>query len=101
MVVVSEEHVGGTYGSGILSSATDVLWMRGVGEVCEMCMCLAQGDVGGEGGVNERIVFGLYQSCQNRGSVGRVSVFRLRWCRWGVGIGLGPGSRGLGGIMSV
>ena len=22
---------------------------RGFGEVCEMCMCLARGDVGGEG----------------------------------------------------
>ena len=26
------------------------------------------------------------------GSVGHVSVFWLRWCRWGVGRGLGPGS---------
>ena len=40
-------HVGGTHGSCIVSSAADVLWvsvvggMRGVGEVCEMCMCLA------------------------------------------------------------
>ena len=24
--------------------------MRGVGEVCDMCMCLARGGVGGEGG---------------------------------------------------
>ena len=38
MVVVSEGHVGGTRGSDIVSSAADVLWMRGVGEVCEMCM---------------------------------------------------------------
>ena len=37
-----------------------------------MCMCLARGGVGGE--VDERIGFGLYQSCGNRGSVGRVSV---------------------------
>ena len=42
--------------------------------------------------VNERIGFGLYQSCLNRGSVGR--VFGLRWCRWGVGRGYGPGSGG-------
>ena len=53
--MVSAWHVGGTCGSGILSSATDVLWMsvvrglRGVGGVCEMCMCLARGGVGGEG----------------------------------------------------
>ena len=48
------------------------------------------------GGVGERIVFGLYQSCGNRGSVGRVSVLWLRWCRWGVGRGLGTGSGGMG-----
>ena len=56
MVVVSAGHVGGTRGSGILSSAVDVLWvsvvcgMRGIGGVCEMCMCLVRGGVGGEGG---------------------------------------------------
>ena len=50
--MVSAGHVGGTRGSGIVSSAADVLWMsvvrgmRGVGGVCEMC--LARGDVGGE-----------------------------------------------------
>ena len=55
MVVVSAGHVGGTRGSGIVSSAADVLWMsgvrgmRGVGVVCEMCMCLARGGVGVEG----------------------------------------------------
>ena len=35
-----------------LSSTGDVLEMivvRGVGGVCDMCMCLAQGGVGGEG----------------------------------------------------
>ena len=53
--MVSAGHVGGTPGSGIVSSAADVLWMsvvrgvRGVGGVCKMCMCLAQGGVGGEG----------------------------------------------------
>ena len=55
MVVVSAWYVGGTRGSGIVSSADDVLGMsvvrgmRGIGGVCEMCMCLAWGDVGGEG----------------------------------------------------
>ena len=39
--MVGAGHVGGTRGSCIVSSAPDVLWMRGVGEVCEMCMCLA------------------------------------------------------------
>ena len=40
---------------------------------------------------------GLNQSCGNRWSVGRLSVFCLRWCWWcrcGVGRGLGPGSGG-------
>ena len=36
MVVVSAGHVGGTRGSGIVSSTDDMLWMRGDGEVCEM-----------------------------------------------------------------
>ena len=40
-------YMDGTRGLGIVSSATDVLelsvvrsWMKGVGGVCEMCMCL-------------------------------------------------------------
>ena len=33
--------------------------------------------------MDERIGFGFYQSCVNMGSVGRMSVFLLRWC--GVG----------------
>ena len=47
--------MGGTRGSGIVSSAADMLWMsvvrgmRGVSGVCEMCMCLAQSVVDGEG----------------------------------------------------
>ena len=39
----------GTRGSGVLSSTCDVLEMsvvRGVGGVCDMCMCLARGGVG-------------------------------------------------------
>ena len=49
-------YVGGTRGSGIVSSAADVLCMSvvrgmiGVGGVYEMCMCLARSGVGGEGG---------------------------------------------------
>ena len=101
--MVSAGHVGGTRCSGIVSSAADVLWMsvvpgmRGVDGVCEMCMCLTLGGVGGGG--CERIGFGLYQSCGNRGSVGRVDVFWLRWCgwcRWGVSRVLEPGSGGVG-----
>ena len=88
-----------------MSSVYDVLWMsvvcgmRGVGGVCEMCMCLARGGVGGEWG--ERIGFGFYQYCGNRGSVGRVSVFGLRWCRWRVCRGLVHGLEGWGGVMTV
>ena len=42
--MVSAGHVGGTRGLGIVSSGADVLWMsmvcgmRGVGEVCAMCL---------------------------------------------------------------
>ena len=54
--MVSAGHVSGTRGSGIVSTAADVLWMsvvrgmRGIGGVCEMCMCLARGGVDVEGG---------------------------------------------------
>ena len=41
--------------------------------------------------MDEIIGFRLYQSCGDRGSVGRVSVCWLRWCRWGVGMGLDQG----------
>ena len=44
-VSAGHEYVGGTRGSGIVSSTADVLGMGGVGGVCEMCMCLAWGDV--------------------------------------------------------
>ena len=83
--MVSAGHVCSTRGSGSVSSAADALGMsvvrgmRGVGGVCEVYMCLARGSVGGEGGwLDERIGFGLHQSCRNRWSVGRVSVFGLR-----------------------
>ena len=49
--------------------------------------------------MDEKIGFGLYQSCGNRGNVGRVSVFWLWWCRW-VG-GLDQGLDGWGGVMFV
>ena len=42
----------GTRGSGVLSSTGNVLELsvvRGVGGVCDMCMCLVRGGVGGEG----------------------------------------------------
>ena len=49
--------------------------------------------------VDERIGFGLYQSCGDRGSVGRgcsgVGGVGGEW------VGLGPGSGAVGGVMSV
>ena len=51
--------------------------------------------------MDERIEFGLYQSYGNRGSVGPVSLFGLRWCRQEVGGDLGQGLEGWGGVMSV
>ena len=44
--------------------------------------------------MDKSIGFGLYQSCGNRGRVGHVSG--LRWCRWVVDRGLGPGSQRVG-----
>ena len=82
-VVAVSPYMGGTRGSGALSSACDALEMSvviSVGGVCDMCMCLARGGVRGVGG--ERIAFGLDQSWRNRGKVGYVSVFWLRWCGW-------------------
>ena len=57
--MVSVWHVGGTCGSGFMSSPADVLWMsvvrgmRGVGGVqgggvLDVCLCLGSGGVGGE-----------------------------------------------------
>ena len=82
-----------------LSSTGDVLEMsvvRGVGVVCDMCMCLARGGVGGEGGEWMRELDLGFTNPVWIWGVGRVSVFWLRWCRWGVARGLGPGSGALG-----
>ena len=88
----------GTRGSGVLSSTGDVLEMsvvRGLGEVCDMCMCLARGGVGGEGGEWMRGLGLGFTNPVGTGGVLHVCVFWMRWCgwcRWGVGMGLGPGS---------
>ena len=45
-VIAVSVYMGDTRGSGVLSCAEDVLEMsvvRGVGVVCDMCMCLARG----------------------------------------------------------
>ena len=79
-------HVGGTRGSGIVFSTANLQWisvvrgMRGVGELWEMCVFWF-GAAWVERGCVDEIRFGLYQSCENRGSVGCVSVFGLRWFR--------------------
>ena len=80
----------GTRGSGVLSSTGDVL-VRGVGGVCDMCMCLAQGGVGGEGGKWMRELGVLDMClCFACGGVGG---------EW-VG-GLDQGRERWGGVMSV
>ena len=86
-VCEGDGNAGAGDGDVVVASAADVLGMRGVRG---MCMCLARDGVGeGVSGLG----FRLYQSCGNRGSVGRVSVFGLR--RWGGGRGIGPGSEGV------
>ena len=49
--------------------------------------------------MDNRIGFGIYQSCGNKGNLGRASVFGLRWCSWcrlGVGRVFGPWSGRVG-----
>ena len=94
-------HVGGTRGSGIVSSAADVLWMsgmRGVGGVCEMCMCLVRAACWR---VDERIGFGLYQSCENSEQWECWTYVCVLGCGGvcGADMGLRPGSGGVGGVM--
>ena len=88
----------GTRGSGVLSSTGDVL-VRGVGGVCDMCMCLARGGVGGEGGEWMREL-GL--GFTNPVGTGEVLDMCLcfgcggEWTR-----GLDQGREQWGGVMSV
>ena len=90
---MSEGHVGDTRGLGTVSSAADVpglsmvRGMRGVGGVCEMCMCLAREEKGVSGCESWVLPF-LWEQ-------------RQCWtCVWvavvQVGSGLGPGSGGVG-----
>ena len=91
-----------------LSSTGDVLEMsvvRGVGGVCDMCMCLTRGSVGGEGSEWMREL-GLGFT----NPVGTGGVLDMCLCfGWGgvggvggewVG-GLDPGRERWGGVMSV
>ena len=99
MVVVSAGHVGGTRGSGIVSSAADVLGMsvvrrmRGVGGMCEMYVVyvFCSGQRGRRG-------LGLGTGW----NVGHVAVPGLRWCGWCRWVGrLNQGLEGWSGVISV
>ena len=92
----------GTRGSGVLSSTCDV-HVRGVGGVCDMCMCLARGSVGGEGGewmrelglgfTNPLGIGGVLDMCFGYGGVGGVGGELVG--------GLDKGRERWGGVMSV
>ena len=66
----------GTRGSGVLSSTGDVL-VRGVGGVCDMCMCLARGGVGTGGVLDMCLCFGCGGVCGEW--VGCLDQGRERW----------------------
>ena len=107
-VVAVSACMSGTCGSGVLSSTGDVLEMsvvRGVGRVCDMCMCLARGGVGGEWGEWMREVsLGFTNPVGTRGVLdvclclgcGGVDGVRGEW----VG-GLDQSREWWGGVMSV
>ena len=102
---MSAGHVGGTRGSGIVSIASDVLWMRvvpvmrGVGGVCEMCMLLALGGEWMRGlglGFSSPVgTGGVLDVCLCLGCVG-VGGVDGEWI-WGLDHGL----EGWCGVMSV
>ena len=77
------EYVRGTRRSGIVSSAADVLGMsmvcgmRGVGGVCEICMCLARGGVGDEW--MKELGLGFTNLVGTGGVLEDVCLFGLRW----------------------
>ena len=94
----------GIRGSGVLSSIGDVL-VRCVGEVYDICMCLARGGVGGEG-VEWMRELGL--GFTNPVGTGGVLDMCLCFCCGGVGGvggewvgGLDQGRERWGGVMSV
>ena len=79
--------------------------MRGVGGVCEMCMCLARGGVGGERGEWMRgLGLGFTNPVGTWGVLDVCLCFGVRWyglCRWGVDRGLDQGLEGCCGVMFV
>ena len=81
-------YMDGTRGSGVLSSAGNVLQMSvvsGIGGVCGMCMCLARGGVGGAGG---EWVKGLGLGFTNPGET---------WGKWDMCLWFGCGGVGCAG----
>ena len=100
--MVSAGHVGGTRGSGMVSSADDVLWMSvGCEELEYVGVCL--GGVGGEGGEWLR---GLGLDFTNPVGTGGVLDVCLCFGCGGVGGGEWVGGldqdlEGWGGVMSV
>ena len=96
-VVAVSAYMGGTRGSGVLSSAGDMPEMCvvrgvGVGGVCDMCKCLARGGVGRVGGT---WVTGLGLGFTNSG--GTWGKWDLRWCGWCWGEWVGRLGQGLEG----
>ena len=87
----------GTHGSGVLSSTGDVLEMsvvRGVGKVCDMCMCLARGGVGGEW--MRELGLGFTNSVGTGGVLDMCLCFGCGGVGGEVGRGLRPGSEAVG-----
>ena len=96
--------VSGTRGSGVLSSTGGVL-VRGVGGVCDMCMCLARSGVVGAGGEWMRELVLCFTNSVGTGGVldmclcfgcGGVGGVGWEWVR-----GLDQGRERWGGVMSV
>ena len=95
-VVAVSACMSGTRGSGVLSITGDLL-VRGVGGVCDMCICLARGGVGGEGGewMRELGTGGVLDMCLcfGCGGVGGIGGERVG--------GLDKDRERWGGVMSV
>ena len=92
-VVAMSACMSGARGSGVLSNTADVL-LRGVGGVSDMCMCLARGGVGEEGGEWMReLGLGFTNPVGTGGVLDMCLCFGCGcgWCR-----GLGPGSGAVG-----
>ena len=90
--MVRAGHLGCTRAAGIVAIAADVLWMRGVGGVCEMCRRLDRGGVCGEGGEWMR---GLGLGFTN--FVGTGGVLEVCLCLGCGGVG-GGGGEWVGGL---